>query len=397
MASLHVAIPPHALTIRRANPIQAKKAREIMWTEWHQGQTLEEWMKMCDEMDKCDFTASGRLTQWVLVPRDDPDTDEILASCETYRRKVALSSPSISVSEPSVGVGYMIAGVYVRAHLRRNGYAAHMMRLMHHVLGSPLSLPQFPEAWGAPPVECFGDATLCCLYTDVGEFYAKCGPSLDTAGWRVTNKRTTIWKTANHTLKATHDGVKLLDEVELKKLSVKDEELLLKELSHPLPPHDQDAVQRFTFLPTDGPLNFQLKLFQLTASRRPSGALAWPPETYGARLIKPFSSNIVFAGWTFELLPEPSRLIVIRIRCDDVSLPKLISAALDVAIVAGLEEVEVWSLPDELIEAAAISGGLTFERKEHWPSVMWYGLPGKEVQWMNNERQVCLDLILQAA
>ncbi|KAG8890047.1 hypothetical protein FRB98_001160 [Tulasnella sp. 332] len=385
MAAQHAAIPLHALTLERANPIQTRKAREVTWKEWHRGRTLEEWMKQYEEMDKCDFAANDRLTQWVLVPRDDPATDEIIASCETYRRKVALSTPPNTVSEPTMAVGYAIASVYVQPHLRKNGYATHMMRLMHHVLASPLGLPRFPEAWGPPPIEYFGDAILSCLYSDVGEFYTKCGPSPDTTGWRITSKRSTVWKTAGHT-PTTHHGVELLDEAELKNLLVKDEELLLKELSHPLPPHNQDTAKRFTFLPADGPLNFQLKSSQLTAGRQPSGASAWPPEAYGAHFVSPFSSNIIFAGWTFELLPEPSRLIVTRMRCDDTSLPKLISAALDVAVAAGLEEVEVWDLPDELIEAATVSGGRTFERTKHWPSVAWYGPPGEEVQWANNEK-----------
>lgn len=300
-----------------------------------------------------------------------------------YRRKVALSTPSTTVSEPTMAVGYAIASVYVQAHLRRNGYAAHMMRLVHHVVASPLGLPRFPEAWGAPPLEYFGDAILSCLYSDVGEFYTKCGPSPDSRGWRITNKRSTIWKTADHTTSATiPDGVELLDEAELKKLLIKDEELLLRELSHPLPPHGQETAKRFTFLPADGPIDFQLRTFQLTPWARPSGA----SKSYGAHLVSPFSSNVIFAAWTFELMPEPSRLIVTRMRCDEGSLPKLISAALDVAVAAGLEVVEVWGLPDELVDAAAGSGGRTFEREEHWPSVAWYGSPGEDVQWVNNEK-----------
>ncbi|KAG8993837.1 hypothetical protein FRB94_010346 [Tulasnella sp. JGI-2019a] len=384
------AVPLHSLTLKRANPSQTRKAREFAWSEWHRGLTLEEWVRRDEQMDKCDFAANGNLTQWVLIPREDPETDEIYASCETYRRKVAIGRPSTTVvEEPIMAVGYAIASAFVRPSLRRNGYAGHMMRLLHHVLAPPLGLPRFPKEWGDPPVEYFGDAVLSCLYSDVGEFYTKCGPTSESRGWTIADKRSTIWKASQHTRDPpapAKDDVKLLDKRELNELLKKDEELLLKEISHPLLPHKPPSAKRFTFLPAHGPINFQLKLFQTTTWPRPAKASTWPPTSYGAHLVNPFSSNVIFATWTFEPSPSPSRLIITRMRCDEISLGKLISAALDVAVNAGMDLVEVWGLPDELVDAATASGGRTFERDGHWPCIMWYGTAGEDVEWMNNER-----------
>lgn len=280
--------------------------------------------------------------------------------------------------------GYAIASVYVRPHLRKNGYGRHLLRLMHHVLAPPLSLPAFPKAWGSPPLEYYGDAVVSILYSDVGEFYTTCGPSVGGEGWVVADKRSTIWSTEGNRLPSASDDVQLLDEAQLKELLVHDEELLLKELCHASRPEQK----RFTFLPLDGPLNFQIQRFKLTPTTAPPNAKAWPPTKFGAHLNTPFSSNLVFAAWTFEPkhVSTPSKLIITRMRCDGTSMGKLMNAALDVAVEAGVEQVEVWNLSGELVRAAAEIGGKTIEREDHWPSIAWYGSPGDDVEWVNNEK-----------
>ncbi|KAG8979759.1 hypothetical protein FRB94_010348 [Tulasnella sp. JGI-2019a] len=395
------AVPLQSLTLKPANPVQIWKARELAWTEWHRGLTLEEWMRREEQMDKCDFATNGNLTQWylaaracaqlhsqtLLAPCDDPETGEIHASCETYRRKVAIGQSSTTVIEgPIMAVGYAIASVYVKPSLRRIGYAGHMMRLLHHVLASPLGLPRFPKEWGDPPVEYFGDAIPSCLYSEIGEFYTKCRSTPESQGWTIVDKRSTVWKTSQHTSDpsvSAKDDIKQFDERELNELLK--QELLLEEISHPLSLHKPTSAKRFTFLPAGGPLNYHLKLFQMTPWIRLAKASTWPPTSYGAHLINPFSSNVIFAAWTLEPLPSPSRLIITRMRCDEVCLDKLVSAALDAAVNAGMDLVEVWGLPGELVYAATASGGRTFERDERWPSVMWYGAPGEDVEWTNNE------------
>ncbi len=99
----------------------------------------------------------------------------------------------------------------------------------------------------------------------------------------------------------------------------------------------------------------------------------------------PFSSNLTFASWTYDFRAKPPTLGINRIRCDEISLPKLIGAALKTARGFGLENVEVWDLNGELVKAAERIGGQMVERETHWPSLAWYGTPGDEVEWVNNE------------
>ncbi|TXT13939.1 uncharacterized protein COLE_00132 [Cutaneotrichosporon oleaginosum] len=121
--------------------------------------------------------ANGKRTQltWALVPRSDPDTENILCGCETYVRPAIYLPPG--ASEPVDCISYGVACVYTNAAHRGYGYARHMMRLLHYILAPPATLPPFPSAWGAPPAIPQGmqNAAFSVLYSGVGEeFYAKC-------------------------------------------------------------------------------------------------------------------------------------------------------------------------------------------------------------------------------
>lgn len=283
----------------------------------------------------------------------------------------------------TIMTGYVVSGVYVRPHLQRNGYGRHMIRLMHHVLAPPSSLPAFPEAWGAPPLKSLGDAALSALYSDVGDFYASCGPSPSEVGWKATDRRSTTWRVSGQTPSlSTQEGIRLLDDKGLKDILAQDEVLILQELQHGL----TGDRTRFTFLPADGPLNFQIQLFKLSPNARPFSASHWPPTAFGAQAVSLDSPQLAFAAWTFEVHPAPMRLIITRMRCDENSLAKLVNAALDIAVQTGMEQVEVWNLPKELVNAASRLGGITCEREDHWPAVKWYGSPSEEVEWINNEK-----------
>lgn len=89
-------------------------------------------------------------------------------------------------SDPVDCTSYGISCVYTNAAHRGNGYARHMLRLLHYILAPPSTLPPFPSAWGAPPVIPPGmqDAAFSVLYSGVGEeFYAKCTKGESEPGW----------------------------------------------------------------------------------------------------------------------------------------------------------------------------------------------------------------------
>lgn len=85
-------------------------------------------------------------------------------------------------------VSYGIACVYTNPAHRGNGYARHMLRLLHYLLAPASTLPPFPAAWGAPPAVPRGlglqDAAFSVLYSGVGDqFYAKCTKGETEPGW----------------------------------------------------------------------------------------------------------------------------------------------------------------------------------------------------------------------
>ncbi|KAG8969109.1 hypothetical protein FRC03_004424 [Tulasnella sp. 419] len=135
--------PLDSLTIKPANAKQTRISREATFNEWNRGLTLEQYINREVRLEQCDFAADGNLTTWVLVPRENLETDDILCSCETYRRKVAVKDND--ETNLKFAIGYGIASVYTREHLRSNGYAGHMMKLLHWVLGAKDSFPPFPQ------------------------------------------------------------------------------------------------------------------------------------------------------------------------------------------------------------------------------------------------------------
>lgn len=299
-----------------------------------------------------------------------------------FRRKVAVFDPSLDAITPSTG--YWIGYVFVPEAQRRNGYGRHLMRLLHHVMAVPPKLPPFPEAWGSPPLHRLGDAVVSILHTTVGEFYVPCGAAPGYTGWTTAKKQETIWRTEEHRPSAIHNNVELLDEIGLETILLRDEDLMLQELRSPASP----ARKRFTFLPAGGLVAYNIRYFQLTPDEKPANALVWPPKVFGAQVTDESSSELCFAAWTFQINPAPSKLNIIRLRCNAASLGRLVRAALDVAVEAGVEKVEAWNLSDELVEAATMLDGKTADAGSCWPCMAWYDNEGEEVEWRNIEKYV---------
>ena len=147
----------------------------------------------------------------VLVKRDAPH-GEIYAGCETYRRKALIKARGLDTVEE--GWMYGIASVVTPKHLLRkrlqhiktddigNGYATHLLRLLHYQLAEPSNMPPFPTSWGAPPpldpdfLPLLPKAAGSILWSDIGStFYANCTLGLDRPGWVVKDHQATelVW------------------------------------------------------------------------------------------------------------------------------------------------------------------------------------------------------------
>ncbi|KIO34684.1 hypothetical protein M407DRAFT_16646 [Tulasnella calospora MUT 4182] len=390
------AIPLSQLTIKQATPSQVEQSRRQTWIEWNRGRSVEEYLRQNAEMDKCSFSTSDRFFTWVLVPRDEPDTLAFLSSCETYRRNIIVKNDS-GVKETA---GYGIASVFTRPDFRGKGYASHMMRLLHWVLAPHELLPHFPHGiWGSPPSQALGDAAVSVLYSDVGGFYERCGPTPETPGWIPTAQRSTVWPVRTDNVVFRPTSVRWLDEDSLTPLLHQDDRLVTNELAL-----SSNTEPRFTFLPGDDQVEFQIKRYLLSLGDSEIKS----PKSFGVSVPEPPSqaadsksdgeqepeSQLAFAVWTFELKPQPSRLIICRLRATPESFPPILDAALSEARKVGVEIMEVWNLPSEFEEMVDQTGGKTFEREDHWPCMAWYGVDDKLestnwkqiVKWVNNEK-----------
>ncbi|KAG9049106.1 hypothetical protein FS837_011118 [Tulasnella sp. UAMH 9824] len=376
-------IPPSQLTIKQATPSQIELSRRLTWAEWNRGRSVEEYLREYAETDQCSFSTNDRYLTWVLVPRDDSDTLAFLSSCETYRRKIVVKHDSGTKE----AVGYGIASVFTRPDFRGKGYATHLMRLLHWVLAPHELLPRFPfEIWGSPPSQTLGDATVSVLYSDVGGFYERCGPTPETPGWISTARYSTVWPVNADNAVSRPTKVRWLEEHSLMPLLHQDDRLIIKDLAT-----SSTDEPRFTFLPGDGQLEFQTKRYIVSLG----DAEIKFPKYFGVTVAGEESeSKLAYGAWTFELKPEPSRLIICRLRATLESFPTILDAVLSEARKVGVEIVEVWNLPSELQKAVEETGGRTFEREDHWPCLVWYGINAAPdsidwkqiIKWDNNEK-----------
>jgi hypothetical protein len=262
-----------------------------------------------------------------------------------------------------------------------------MMRLLHHVLAPPESLPLFPTEWGTPPVRPANmlPGAFSALYSDVGsKFYQLCGPNKTASGWMVKDNMQTVWQakrldTPSGQLRwfSIEDCISLWDE----DAAYMRHEVLQKS-------RDLHSVC-CTFLPNAGVAAYQIRriIFYLPGS--PGIPM---PEKWGVELEKVEDRS--YAMWITSVATQPVSLVVCRIRATFKTFPLLLSAIMEAAIENKCDSVEIWNLDPTLSEVARDFDGVTVERTVNLPSLVWYGAGDvDEVQFVFNERHVsCLSL-----
>ncbi|WRT64313.1 uncharacterized protein IL334_001245 [Kwoniella shivajii] len=199
-------------TIRIASPEQklghARACYEI--EPWRGGMTWDEFVAFCETESRCDWAKNNRAITWVLVKRDEYD-GECYSFVETHRMDCFIKSrydQSNGVKgEIKKDTWYNLTAVVTPIRHRYmltdtilgNGYATHLIQLLHYVLISPSSpgdppshVPSFPiEQWGEPPLPISEDlldlipkGCASVLWADIPiEFYAKCKIGLDGKGY----------------------------------------------------------------------------------------------------------------------------------------------------------------------------------------------------------------------
>ncbi|KAE9393477.1 hypothetical protein BT96DRAFT_829263 [Gymnopus androsaceus JB14] len=408
------------LSIFVATPQQTEVSRRRTWASpWGSGMTLDEFLRRDMEVEKSECGSHGKLTTWVLAPRDNPETLDFLCSCEIFRRSgLTARENSVTESEPLIEHVdcYGVASIFTLPEYRKKGYARLMSSLLHWVLAGNALLNEFPNIWGAKPIipSGFGNATFSTLWSDVGDFYERCGPTSAAGikdGWITRGTHTMRWlPKKNLTLNkpsSRSEGTlqwRWLDNQEaLNQLWIHDTNLMRSDLLacwHSLRGSgDSKTKAIFTFLPSGG-----VEGFQRGARLKPF----WKNE---AEITK-CGSPAAFATWTLSLRPgTPRTLILTRLRAPHIShLSSILQLIWEFSQEHNIEVIEVWNFPKHLRgddgsgyeciqrwfefgkEQGLEGGGEEFERKEHLPSFKWYGHGGNsglaehEVEWAFNER-----------
>jgi LYC1 GNAT-like C-terminal domain len=293
---------------------------------------------------------------------------------------------------PSGAISYGIASVFTPSAFRRNGYAAHMMRLLHRVLASASSLPPFPvEIWGQPPPPIppgvkAGDALFSVLYSDVGpQFYKLCGPVPGADGWIVSDPWSTIWDLDDPI--DQHPGSSSLKWLEANDIFPHLQGDAWELATRVLPANAAASGGKIhvAVQPSREQITFLTARYLLTLPTPPPAPTRW-----GAAITSDNVRQSSYIVWAPEPHPH-STLLIIRMRCDSVrTFSVLLGAAKQAARDFGLKHVEIWNtIPKSgwMADLARKWGGRRVRRSEHLPGIAWYGGDkSDDIVWDLNER-----------
>ncbi|GAB1527418.1 hypothetical protein RhiTH_010593 [Rhizoctonia solani] len=363
------------LIVRLANEAQFHGAtrRDALYWAGRSGLSVEDHVTLDELLLHGAFEREGKLHIWVFVPKDNPETTDFYASCETLAREVITLQPG--QSEPSSSYGHSITSVIVPPEHRRKGYAERFMSLLH----SALVPHRYPDPLNTP-VTFKQPSTVSVLYSVVGNYYARCVPAARESGWTIQKSFVTTWPLSNvHISQTTSSPVESLSDTEIISALDLDDSNIPGDM---LKMQKQDPEKTyFAFVPT-APLNdYSVVISKLVMKSRGVAALSW-----GAKI--PGTNN--FMAWVFHGL-EQVQLVITRLRATPDLFPTLLAAAVRTAKDTGCESIEIWNVPEDLKMIARKTGGETTERTDDLAAFKWYGqnsdpkIDNKDVIWAVEE------------
>ena len=280
-----------------------------------------------------------------------------------------------------------------------------MMRLLHWVIADESLLPkQFPVEWGAPPskVSNAGNGLFSALWSDIGDFYAQCGPLPAEEGWVLVSPKSTIWNVeaaAAAQEEGSNGDYYWLNRISLSTLWEKD----TSSIKCSAPEFISKARTSFTFLPHNGVAAYQHERVEHLVQKldvQEFGVVVGANQLVDVTLTK----ETAFASWVMEEEPDPDAtetspddktLLITRLesRVEDFGL--LFKAIVSIAKKYGMKRIETYNLTPDLHAIATSLGGGHQARKIHLSAVKWYGqervtseAETSEVAWLYNERYV---------
>jgi hypothetical protein len=263
-----------------------------------------------------------------------------------------------------------------------NGYASHLLSLLHYAISISDTLPPFPSAWGAPPDSSIRpqDATFATLWSDVGaEFYRKVKighgegardgwivnfdqevrwevtPSSDTDGPALPDG----WRAIGQVTDVPHDlleslASRALDDVKNKNISAS-----TIVYDPPTSPGILHWIRRYTrWYPKELPFKGEIQNAYINESTSPASLVVLVPS------------------YTPD---EPPTLVVSLLGVPSVD-PQHLESTYDLLTALAqwyrCQKVEVWQVPDEVTKiwkAKSDAKVQVVKRDEHLGAMVWYG------------------------
>ncbi|ORY27920.1 hypothetical protein BCR39DRAFT_577067 [Naematelia encephala] len=239
------------LIVVQCNGLQKIQTRKNHYKQWGAPLGFDEqgWVDRFTTLEQDKWAEGDRYVTWALVCKDDPNSTDMLAHCETFRRISLAKEPGSNDAKDVTSYG--IASVFTPPSNRGKGYARQLLRLIHYVIAPSSLLPPFPTHWGsAPQIAGFRDAEFSVLYSGVGDkYYATCrrGDGLSSeAGWIRQNITLRTWDvTAAPEAASSEAGWEWLGHDSLSDLEASTDREMRKAFGN-----DADGSYQFAILPT---------------------------------------------------------------------------------------------------------------------------------------------------